>query len=81
LAFLARSRGPKPACLLQLSGKVADLKLAISGPGIINAAELVAERANVVLSGSGSTSVDVQESLDTVISGSGNVTYTGTPSW
>jgi hypothetical protein len=64
---------------LQLSGKVADLKLLISGSGIINAAELVAERANVVLSGSGSTSVDVQESLDTVISGSGNVTYTGTP--
>ncbi len=64
---------------LQLSGKVADLKLVISGPGIINAADLVAERANVVLSGSGSTSVDVQESLDTVISGSGNVTYTGTP--
>jgi Putative auto-transporter adhesin, head GIN domain len=39
----------------------------------------VVERANVVVSGAGSTSVHVRQSLDAEISGAGNVTYAGTP--
>jgi hypothetical protein len=45
----------------------------------VDAAGLLAERANVIVTGSGSTSVHVRESLAAVISGSGNVNYAGTP--
>jgi len=64
---------------VQLSGNVADLKLAISGSGTINATALPAERTSVVVSGSGNVSVKARAALDVVISGSGNVTYAGTP--
>jgi hypothetical protein len=64
---------------VQLSGSVADLKLAISGSGTINAAALLAERISVAVSGSGNVSVNARAALDVAISGSGKVTYAGRP--
>jgi len=64
---------------IQLSGSVADLKLAVGGSGTIGAAALRAERTSVVVSGSGNMSVNASATLNVMISGSGNVTYAGAP--
>jgi Protein of unknown function (DUF2807). len=56
-----------------------DLKISDKGSGSINSEGLNAEEVKCDISGSGSMAVNVSKSLDIKISGSGSVTYTGSP--
>jgi hypothetical protein len=62
-----------------ISGKVKGQELNHSGAGSYHAGELESETAILEVSGVGSTTVWVTESLDIEISGIGNVIYYGTP--
>jgi len=64
---------------LQLSGHVDDLKIALSGTGSCNAAQLTAKNATVVLSGTGSVRVNVTDTLDAKLTGTGSILYRGSP--
>lgn len=62
-----------------LSGAATDVALTVSGSGEIDAAALAAERAVVRVEGSGEAAVAASASLDAKVSGSGDITYHGTP--
>lgn len=59
------------------SGSAADLNVEINGFGSFDGSELQADTADVNLSGAGSATVWVNESLDAEISGAGSVNYYG----
>jgi Putative auto-transporter adhesin, head GIN domain len=61
-------------------GSATEIRSTISGSGRIAAADLVVDRCNVRISGSGSVQINVKTSLDATISGSGSVSYKGSPS-
>lgn len=56
-----------------------ELKVGNKGSGSINCEDLKAEDVKCDISGSGNMVVNVDKSLDIKISGSGNVTYNGSP--
>lgn len=62
------------------SGSADEIKTNISGSGRINAERLIVNRCNVRISGSGDVTINVKQTLDANVSGSGTVTYTGNPS-
>lgn len=64
----------------EATGSASEIKSTISGSGRVLASELVVDRCNVRISGSGSVQVNVKTSIDANISGSGSVSYKGSPS-
>ena len=64
---------------MNLSGDAEDVESEISGSGNIRAFNLVTERADAKISGSGNCELTVTQSLNARISGSGNVRYKGDP--
>jgi Putative auto-transporter adhesin, head GIN domain len=62
------------------SGSANEIKTTISGSGKVLAAGLGVEKCNIRISGSGDVEVNVKTSLDVNISGSGTVSYKGSPS-
>jgi hypothetical protein len=64
---------------LQASGSATRLEITLSGAGSFAGADLQAETAQVVLSGTGSATVWATSELDARISGLGSVKYYGRP--
>ena len=64
---------------VEADGKLERLDIEISGSGSAKMESLVVGDAEVSISGSGSAIVDVRESLDVRVSGSGSVRYLGQP--
>lgn len=64
---------------LDLSGSTAETDFRLSGSGNINAGKLQTFSTNVLISGSGTSTVDVKNELTVNITGSGNVYYVEAP--
>jgi len=62
------------------SGTAREIKTTISGSGEVRAANLEVEKCEVRISGSGDVQINVKSELDATISGSGSVSYKGSPS-
>lgn len=62
-----------------IEGEARSLDYRISGSGNLRAFDLIVNRADLVISGSGDMEVFVEENLDVRISGSGDVMYKGNP--
>jgi hypothetical protein len=62
------------------SGTARQIKTTISGSGEVRAANLEVEKCEVRISGSGDVQINVKSELDATISGSGSVSYKGSPS-
>lgn len=62
------------------SGSASEIKTNISGSGKVLASELMVDKCNVRISGSGDVEINVKNSLEANISGSGTVSYKGSPS-
>ena len=62
-----------------VSGHASRQMVTISGSGSYVAGDLSSQQAVVGVTGSGSSEVNVTDSLTAIISGSGDVTYKGTP--
>jgi hypothetical protein len=60
-------------------GTAQEIKATISGSGKVMAANLEVSKCEVRISGSGDVEINVKDSLDANISGSGSVTYKGNP--
>lgn len=61
-------------------GNAKEIKAQVSGSGEVLAAELQVDSCEIRISGSGDVEVNVKNSLDATISGSGSVSYKGNPS-
>ena len=64
---------------IQASGSAARVKAAISGSGKVLAADLVTNSCYVRISGSGDVEINVKNEIDANITGSGTVSYRGSP--
>lgn len=64
---------------IEAAGSVSRVKADISGSGEANLTGLHARSADVTISGSGSASVDATDSVRANISGSGSISYSGSP--
>lgn len=64
---------------VDLAGSVASVDLTISGSGNLKAESLKAQKARCSVSGSGNISLNVSNELDAIISGSGDISYSGKP--
>ncbi len=64
---------------IEASGKANFVKADISGSGKVLAADLTTNRCEVRISGSGDGEINVTDELDANISGSGSVSYRGSP--
>ncbi len=62
-------------------GRVKDLELQLSGSGNIDTRNLIADDVYVKISGSGGIKVYAKNSLDGIVSGSGNILYYGDPEY
>ncbi|MGC4021491.1 MAG: head GIN domain-containing protein [Cyclobacteriaceae bacterium] len=62
------------------SGTANEIKAKISGSGKVLASNLEVSRCDVRISGSGDVEINVKDALDANISGSGSVSYKGSPS-
>jgi hypothetical protein len=62
-----------------VSGKSNILKATLSGSGKVSASEMESNECEIRISGSGSADVNVKNELNATISGSGSVTYKGSP--
>lgn len=60
-------------------GQVGSQKVDISGGGKYTAAQMESAEAEIIVSGLGSATLWAEETLDVTISGSGNVSYFGSP--
>jgi len=65
---------------LTLAGTADDLRTVIAGSGNVKAFDLSLKSAKIRIAGSGSVFVNVSESLESDIAGSGSVKYKGSPS-
>jgi len=61
------------------NGNAKEIRANISGSGEVLAADLQVEACEIRISGSGDVEVNVKNSLDATISGSGSVSYKGNP--
>jgi len=61
------------------AGRSNNLSISISGAGSLNAVDLQAKRATVVVSGAGDVTVNANEELDARVSGAGTIRYVGSP--
>lgn len=64
---------------MDLGGTARNINLQISGSGNLDAENLASENCQVRISGSGNCRVQVDNSLESRVSGSGNVYYKGNP--
>lgn len=64
---------------IRMKGSADELYPKISGSGKIDGEDLVTKTVSIKISGSGNCTVNVSESLDASVSGSGNIYYTGNP--
>lgn len=64
---------------VEMSGTANQIKTHISGSGKVLASNLEVSKCEVRISGSGDVEINVKDSLDANISGSGSVTYKGNP--
>ena len=64
---------------MNLEGTARNTVMQISGSGNMNAEDLASENCQIRISGSGNCRVQVDNSLDSRVSGSGNVYYKGNP--
>jgi len=62
------------------SGTAKRVRTSISGSGRVQAADLVTNTCDVRISGSGDVVIEVRDELEANITGSGSVTYKGSPS-
>ena len=62
------------------SGSAKRVRTSISGSGRVQAADLVTNSCDVRISGSGDVVIEVRDELEANITGSGSVTYKGSPS-
>ena len=67
------------AGMLAANGKVDSFVLRAQGVGLLDAKDLAARRADVVVEGVGSTSVRASETLNATVNGIGPLTYYGHP--
>jgi hypothetical protein len=65
---------------INASGSAQSVRANISGSGKVLAADLLTNKCNVRISGSGDVEINVKNELDANISGSGTVSYKGSPS-
>jgi len=63
----------------RIAGRSDNLSISISGTGSLNAAELKAKRARVVVSGVGDVTVNASDELNAKVSGTGTIWYIGSP--
>ena len=64
---------------INVKGIAKSLELSISGFGNFNGGDLQSQAADVHISGAGSATVWVEETLDASISGAGSIDYYGSP--
>lgn len=64
---------------IEASGSAKEVRASISGSGKVLAAGLVTDDCEVRISGSGDVEIHVNKELDATISGSGTVSYKGSP--
>jgi len=64
---------------IDLSGKAGAHTVLIDGSGDLNAEDMPVGRYSITIDGSGDCHVNVLDTLDVVINGSGDVTYKGNP--
>jgi hypothetical protein len=64
---------------IKLAGSADELRVAMDGAGEFDGAKLATARASVAIAGASSVRVRASESLDVDLSGSGEVTYYGSP--
>lgn len=64
---------------MTISGEADVVQLTISGSGNMDAEELMVDRYEIRISGSGRSRINVGDQLDAKISGSGSVLYSGDP--
>ncbi|SDJ99460.1 Putative auto-transporter adhesin, head GIN domain [Catalinimonas alkaloidigena] len=64
---------------LEIAGRAREQDLRVSGSGDIEAFGLKSERAHVSISGSSDINLNVSESLEASVSGSGDIRYKGQP--
>jgi hypothetical protein len=62
-----------------IAGRSNNLSTSISGAGSLDAVDLHAKRATVVVSGAGDVTVNANDELDARVSGAGNIWYVGSP--
>lgn len=62
-----------------LAGKVGDLNITMAGSGDVNADKLIAENSKIKIVGNGIAFVNVLQTIDAKIIGSGGVKYMGNP--
>jgi Putative auto-transporter adhesin, head GIN domain len=67
------------SCDLDIKGVADDASIHISGSGDISALDLKSRTTSISISGSGDAKVNVSETLEAKISGSGSVSYRGAP--
>lgn len=65
--------------VLNISGQANHTNITMSGSGNFAGKNFSADQVSVQISGSASIYMDVQKSIEAVISGSGNLLYTGNP--
>lgn len=64
---------------IKLSGKTDEHDIEINGSGDVLSFDLSTKETEIEINGSGSCEIDVSESLDILINGSGDVKYKGNP--
>lgn len=64
---------------LKMAGAVDTLDVSVSGSGKVDASALVANKAKLIITGSGNANVNVKDDLDITVTGSGHIKYIGTP--
>lgn len=62
-----------------LNGEAEDLDFILSGVGDLKAFDLNTSDCSIIISGLGNAEITVNDKLDVIITGSGNVYYKGTP--
>ncbi len=75
-AFMLRLSGSGDATV---SGTAAQQTIDLSGSGTYDGSNLNSQAADVSVSGSGDAAVNVSDRLSASVSGSGSITYTGSP--
>jgi hypothetical protein len=63
----------------RIAGRSNDLSISVSGAGSLNAVDLQAKRATVIVSGAGDVTVNANDELDARASGAGTIRYIGSP--
>jgi hypothetical protein len=62
-----------------IAGRSNNLSISISGAGSLDAVDLQAKRATVIVSGAGDVTVNANDALDARVSGAGTIWYVGSP--